>query len=251
MTNPNNSNVQQSSATNRQNTGSILICVIGLLLFLVYVTAIFLFTGIYTPGAICSLVFAIIAFALAFLMPRFSVNKPDAEAVFFGIPMVGFAIYYFFAEIFVSVAFIFFQAVIPFKIVLFIQLVILVAFIIISIVSFTAQRASESKSAERTATATNWAMQSVDVRSIIDQDRARSADPALLSALEHLNDTVTYSDAFGRNYPAIQEVEGRIYATLAQLRDASAQGNDEAEKKVVQQLEALYVERSRKLMLLK
>lgn len=251
MTNPNNPNMRQSAAASKKNTANLRISIIGLLLFLVYAAAIFLFTGVYTPGAICSLVFAIIAFLLTFLMPHFAMKNNDAEAVFFGIPMVGFAIYYFFAEIFVSVVFILFQAVIPFKIVLFIQLVILVAFIIISIVSFTAQRASESKSVERTATASNWAMQSVDVRSILDQDRARSADPALLSALEHLNDTVTYSDAFGRNHPAIQEVEGRIYAALNQLRAFSAQGNDEAEKTVVQQLEALYAERSRKLMVLK
>lgn len=234
-----------------RNRVNVAICVIGFLLFIVYATAIFLFAGVYTPGAMCSVIFAAIAFLLTFLMPRFAVDKPGVEALFFGIPMVGFAVYYFFAEIFVSVVFILFQLTVPFSIVLFVQLVLLVAFVAISIVSFTAQRASSIKSEERRQQAANWDMQTVDLGSIIDTSRMRGADPQLMTALDHLNDTVKYSDAFGRNHPAIFEVESRINAKLAQLRDSASRGDFQSERIQIQELETLYAERSRKLMLVK
>ncbi|MBT1174060.1 hypothetical protein JS530_00750 [Bifidobacterium sp. LC6] len=242
---------QQPSGKQPFGKTNMVICIIGLLLFIVYAAAIFLFTGVYTPGAICSLVFAVIAFALTFLMPKFAVNKPGVEAVFFGIPMIGFAVYYFFAEIFVSVVFILFQQVVPFKIVLFIQLVILIAFLIISIVSFTAQRASAKKSEERRQQAATWDLQTVDIGSVIDLTRMRGGDPQLMAALDHLNDTVKYSDAFGRNHPAILEVESRIMAKVQQLRDSASRGDFQSERMQVQELEALYAERSRKLMIVK
>ncbi|MBT1177634.1 hypothetical protein [Bifidobacterium callimiconis] len=228
-----------------------IICIIGFLLFIVYAVAIYLFSGLYTPGAVVSLVFAVIAFLLTFLMPRFAVERPDIEAVFFGIPMIGFAVYYFFAEIFVSVVCIWLQKIIPFKISLFIQLVLLVLFLIITIVSFTAQRASASASAERHQTAMTWAVQTVDIQSLIDENRMRGADPNLLHALEHLNDTVKYSDAFGRNNPAIMEVEQRIGGKMGELRDASSRGDTVTMTRAIQELENLYMERRRKLMLIK
>lgn len=238
-------------AAGKMGLANILTCVIGLLLFLVYATAMLLFTGVHTPTAFISMGFALVAFVLAFLMPKFAVERPNIEAVFFGIPMIGFAVYYFVAEVFISAVFIFFQQVISWKIALFAQLVILVAFVIISIVSFTAQRATASKSEERRQQAVSWGMQTVDIGSIIDTSRMRGADDQLMDMLDHLNDTAKYSDAFGRNHPAIVEVEGRINMKLAQLRDSASRGDFQSERAQVQELEALYAERSRKLMLIK
>ena len=125
------------------------VAIIGALIFLVYCVALFLFSGIFTSTAAVSLVFVVIAFLATFAIPRVAIKHPDVEAVFFGIPMMGFAVYYFFAEIFVSAVFIAFQEHISFKIALFIQLIILVAFVIISIVSFTAQSSIAQRSEDR------------------------------------------------------------------------------------------------------
>lgn len=244
--------VQQTSETPKKpKTGNVVMLSIGLLLFLVYAVGVFLFTGVYTATGVCSIIFALVAFVLAFLMPKFAAKGGDIQAVFFGIPMMGFAVYYFFAEVFVSVVFLLFQTLISFKIALFLQLVILVAFLVISIISFTAQRTSAANSQARTSQAANWGMQTVDVQTIVEQAKIKGGSPALMEALDHLEDTVRYSDPFGRNMPAIQEVEGRIYAKLSELRGIAECGDEPSEMAVIQQLEALYAERSRKLMLLK
>lgn len=227
------------------------VCAIGLLLFIVYAALILLFTGIYTPTAICSIVFALVAFVAAFLTPKLVIKHPDVQAMFFGIPLISFAVYYFFAEIFVSVVFIFFQEHVPFKVALFLQLVLLVAFLIVEIVSLMAQRTSSEQSAARREEAVAWDMQTVDVSTILDESRMRGADAALLNALEHLAETVRYSDAFGHDHPAIREVEARITAKLQDLRAAGSRGDFQSERMLVQELENLYAERSRKLLLIK
>lgn len=65
------------------NKGSIIVAVIGLLLFIVYALAIYLFSGLFTNVAIVSFVFAVIAFVLAFTIPRIAMRNSDVEAVFF------------------------------------------------------------------------------------------------------------------------------------------------------------------------
>ncbi|MBW3083670.1 hypothetical protein [Bifidobacterium phasiani] len=236
----------------RPRTGSAVIGVIGMLLFVVYALAIFMFSGVYTSVGICSIVFAVIAFLLLFLTPQFMFKKrPDIEAVFFGIPLASFAAYYFLAEIFVSMVFLGFQSVIPFNIALFLQVVLLVAFVIIALVSVTAQQASAQQSEDRRSQAVAWSLQSVDIRSIIDSNRMHGADAALLEALDHLSETITYSDAFSHDNPAIKEVEGRITARMRDLQSAAANNDFLTERRLVQELENLYAERSRKLLLVK
>lgn len=236
----------------KPRTGGLVIGIIGILLFVVYATAVFLFTGVYTSVGVCSIGFTVIAFLLLFLTPQFiSKRNPDAEAMFFGIPVAGFAVYYFIAQIFVSAVFLAFQSVIPFNIALFLQLVLLVAFVIITLVGATAQHSSAQQSAERRDQAVTWNMQAVNIRSIIDENQRRGASTDLLEALDHLAETITYSDAFNHNHPAIKEVEGRINARVDDLRKASSRGDFQTELTLVQELESLYAERSRKLLLVK
>lgn len=236
---------------NKLNKGSIIVAVIGLLLFIVYALAIYLFSGLFTSVAIVSFVFAVIAFVLAFTIPRIAIRNSDVEAVFFGIPMISFGIYYFIAEIFVSAIFIGFQNHLPFEIVLFVQVVLLVAFVIISIVSFTAQKASSQQSQERRQEATVWNMQTVDIQSLVDSCRANSQDQNLGRALEHLSETIRYSDPFSGGNPAIAEIENRIAGKTSDLQMVCNSGDAASAMALVQELENLYKERSRKMLLIK
>lgn len=233
------------------NKGALIVAVIGLLLFLVYALAIYLFSGLFTTNAIVSFVFAIVAFVCAFALPRIAVRKPDIEAVFFGIPMMSFGVYYFIAEVFVSAIFIGFQNVLPFEAVLFIQVVLFVAFLIVSIVSFTAQNASAQQSTQRREAATNWNVQTIDIQSLVDNCRAQGSDPALCKSLEHLSETVRYSDPFSGGNPAIAEIEARIAGKMSDLQVACSSGGTQTALTLVQELENLYKERSRKMLLIK
>lgn len=231
--------------------GNIAVAIIGFLLFALYCTGIFLFVEFFTSTAYVSFGFTVVAFILTFIMPRIAVNRPDIEAVFFGIPMIGFATYFFIAQIFVGVVLIFFQSVVSWKIAFFIQLVLLIAFLVVSVVSFTAQRASARQSEERREQVAAWNMQTVDIQALIDSCKMAGADAAIMQSLDHLADTVRYSDPFSGGHPAIQEVESRISGKMFDLRSACTSGNYEVAHTLVQEIENLYAERSRKLLMIK
>lgn len=231
--------------------GNIAVAIIGLLLFALYCAGIFLFVEFFTSTAYISFGFTVVAFVLTFIMPRIAISRPDIEAVFFGIPMMGFATYFFFAQIFVGVVLIFFQSAVSWKTALFIQLALLVAFLVISVVSFAVQRASERQSEERKEQVASWNMQTVDVQSLIDLCKIAGADAATMQSLNHLADTVRYSDPFSGNHPAIQEVESRISGKMFDLRSACTSANYEVAHTLIQEIENLYAERSRKLLMIK
>lgn len=235
----------------KSNKGNLIIVLIGILLFVVYALAIYLFSGLFTLNAIISFAFAIIAFICAFALPRIAIKRPDIEAVFFGIPMISFGIYYFIAEIFVSAVFIGFQTILPFEIVLFVQVVLLAVFLIISIISFTAQKASAEQSEDRRNQVTAWNMQTIDIQSLADSCKSQSADPALTKSIEHLSETMRYSDPFSGGHPAIVEIENRIADKSTQLQVACSSGDTGYAMQLVQELENLYKERSRKMLLIK
>ncbi|MBQ9004325.1 MAG: hypothetical protein IJ087_20995 [Eggerthellaceae bacterium] len=233
------------------STGNLAACAIGLLLFLVYGLAVYLFAGELNSTAFISIGFTVVAFICVFAVPRLVGSRPDIEAVFFGIPLFGFAMYYFFAQIFLSAVFIFFQNVIPGNIAFFIQLVVLVAFIIVTIVSFTAQRSAAQKSDERKEQAANRNIEVIDVKGLVDMCRSKGMSPSTLHALEHLSDTVRYSDPFSGNHPVIVAIEDRISSKMLDLQSACSSGDDAAITGIAQELENLYAERSRKLLLIK
>lgn len=231
--------------------GSIIVAVIGLLLFIVYALAIYLFSGLFTAVASSSFVFAIVAFILAFAMPRIAIRDSDTEAVFFGIPMISLGIYYFIAEIFVSAIFIGFQNYLSFEVVLFVQAILLVAFIIVSIVSFTAQKASSQQSQERRQKVAAWNMQTIDILTLVDSCRANNSDANLSKALDHLSETIRYSDPFSGGNPAIAAIEDRIAGKISDLQMACNSGDAVFAISLVQELESLYIERSRRMLLIK
>lgn len=235
---------------NKLNQGSIIVAVIGLLLFIIYCLALFLFSGLFTTTAIASFVFVVIAFVCAFGMPKIAIKHPDTQAVFFGIPLMGFGTYYFFAEIFVSAVCIGFQNYLDWKIALFIQAVLLVLFLVISIISFTAQRASAEQSEARREEAVVRDMNTIDIQSLVDSCRG-NGDPELARKLQHLSETIRYSDPFSGGHPAIAEVENRIAGKVSELQFACSSGDTANALRLVQELENLYSERNRKMLLIK
>ncbi|RYQ44136.1 hypothetical protein [Bifidobacterium pseudolongum] len=233
------------------NTVNKTLLIIGGVLYAVYLLAVFLFLFPVTSGAITSIVFATLAFAMTFVMPAVIRTKTSTEAVFFGIPLIGFTSYYFFAELVVSFVFILFQLVIPFNVSLFIQIALLAAYVVVMAISLTAQRTSQRASDERHAEARNWNMQTVEVQSLLNAVRARGGSAQVTTALAHLEDVVRYSDPFSRAIPAVQNVEQRIGLTMQQLQQASALGDEQGELAIIAQLESLYAERGAMLKTLK
>lgn len=236
---------------NKLNRASLITAVIGLLVFVVYATGIYLFTHEFTRNAVVTLAFVVIAFVCTFGMPRIAIRHPDVEAAFFGIPLLGFATYYFFAEIFVSLVFITFQRVLSFEVTLFVQLALFAAFLVIAIISFSAQGSAAAHSDERRRQAASRDLQAIDIQASLDAARGTIADQTLLRELEHLADTVRYADPFNGGHPAILDLEARIASRSNDLRAAIDMQDVEGARALVRELENLYKERASKLLLVK
>lgn len=234
-----------------RSKGNLLVASIFLLIFFVYALVIALFVRTFGATAIVSLVFVVIAFAVAIILPRIAFNRDGLDAVFFGIPILGLGLYYFIAEIFLSAVFIAFQKTVSWKVALLIQVIALVIFVIAAIVGVSAQRTAQSVSEERTFKASVRAVQEADVSALASMAQTMGMDSQLVSALNHLAETVKYSDPFHADHPYIIDVDSRILAAINSIRNAVNAGDSATALTSVAQAEAFYVERRQKLLALK
>lgn len=236
---------QQSTPQRKANT---VLLIVGAVLYVLFLTGVFLFLQPITGTGWVSLVFVTIAFALTFITPAVIKARATTEAVFFGIPIMVFGSYYFFAELVLGLIFLGFQLTVPFSVAFFLQLVLLAVAVVIILVGGTAQRASMERSNAYHMEAQNWNAQTIDVRTLLDTQRQQGASPQLIAAYDHLAETIQYSDPFTRQVPAVQAIEQRIAAASAQLQQASASHDERLQLQLIGQLETMYTQRSRTLM---
>jgi hypothetical protein len=196
-----------------------------------------------------SFAFMCVAFLVQLVAPTFMARRAGLDAVFFGIPVIYLGVFYFFAELFASVVFMTFQGV-GWKAALLVQATLLVIFVVAAIVSIAAQTEAQSISDERRVEATAFKAQYVDIQTMVDQCVGQSSG-SLRNQLEHLSETIRYSDPFGRPDPAIAEVESRISIQTEALKGFCGNGDTEAASGAVADLERLYMERRRRLLLVK
>lgn len=189
------------------------------------------------------------AFAAQLVAPTYMSRKAGLDAVFFGIPIVYLGAFYFFAEMFASTVFMIFPGV-GWKAALLVQITALVIFIVAAIVSISAQSHTQQVSEDRRVEATTFKAQVVDVQGLVD-DCAGSASGDLKKDLGHLSETIRYSDPFGRQAPSVQEVEGRIAGSMQELKIACGSGETEQARQLIADLEKLFMERRRKLLVVK
>ena len=235
----------------KPRTGTIAAATIGIILFAIYALAIYFFAGELNACAWVSILFTAIAFVLTFAMPRVIGDRPDVQAVFFGIPLFGLTTFYFLAQIFLGAVFIFFQNYISLEVAFFVQVVLLALFVIVFIVSYSAQKTSAQKSDERRVQAVTRDIHVIDAKSLLDEYRTVGQNPDVIKALEHLSEAIRYSDPISNGHPAIAEIDARIAAQTDNLRMACAAGDDAAILQQTQLLENLYAQRSRTLLVVK
>ena len=169
----------------------------------------------------------------------------DAETVFFGIPLIQFSIFYFFAELFASAVFMFFQSFVDIKIPLLVQTVLLAAFVIIAIAAVAGRDATKAiKDDVKTKVAALKGM-GVDVEMLA----SAAQDPELRARLKKLAESIRYSDPMST--PAIEDVEQRIHMTINELRVYCEQGDKPSALEAISRLDLMLVERNKKLMLSK
>lgn len=209
--------------------------------FVVYNLLIFLFLKPQTPVFWISYGFMVLAFGLQILGMYLSFKEFSVQAVFFGIPLAQFTLFYFCAEFFMSFVFMLFQA-ITWKIPLFLQLLLLAVYAVVAIVSVATRDASVAAKDRVQQSAAVMRVSTIDIEMLRDEAR----DPELKNQLRRLAEAVRYSDPMTNDFVA--DVDARIRQETMALQTYCEDGDTAAAKESCGKLQRLYVERNKKLM---
>lgn len=211
------------------------------IIFVIYNIAVFLIMTPSTAVFWVSWGFMLLAFALQILGMYLSFKDFTCEAVFFGIPLAQFTLYYFFAELFMSTVFMIFQD-INVKIPGFLQLVLLAVYAVVAIVSVGARDAAVGIKNDYDHKTKDQKLKAIDIEILRDEVK----DPELKKQLGRLAEAVRYSDPMTN--AAVADVDGRITLEVMTLQAACEDGDVEGAKVSCAKLQHLYVERNKKLL---
>lgn len=209
--------------------------------FVVYNLIIFLFMKPQSPVFWISYGFMVLAFGLQILGMYLSFKEFSVQAVFFGIPLAQFTLFYFFAELFMSFVFMIFQQ-ITWKVPLVLQIVLLAVYAVVAIVSVATRDVAVAAKDKVQNSAAAMRMNTVDVEMLRDDAK----DPELKKMLGRLAEAIRYSDPMTNE--AVADVDARIRQETFALQTYCEDNDVNSAKDSCSKLQRLYVERNKKLL---
>lgn len=189
------------------------------IVFLVYNLFVFILCKPQTAAFWISYVFMLIAFGAIIASMFLAAKSLDVETIFFGIPLMQFALFYFIAELFASIVFMLFQNHISYKIPLLVQVLLLAVFLIFAIFSIAGRDATKAVKEDYKNKISS--IKSLGVR--VEVMANSTDDPELKAKLKRLAENIRYSDPMTND--AIADVEARIYRSISEL-DMACQDRD-------------------------
>ncbi len=229
----------------KSNKPSIMFGAIYAIIFAVYNLLVFLIFKDLTAVFWISWVFMLIAFGLHVACTFSVVKNANVKAVFFGIPLLSFSLYFVCAELFASLVFMIFRENCPVKVAVAVQVILLAAFLVVAIVSILTRDTV-------TEIADNVKKKSAHIQGLavdVEMLMTRSTDIAVTEKLRKLHDTIQYSDPMTNEAVAMQDQ--MIMQYMTQLRMTFDDGNMAAVAETCDKLELLFMERNKKLMISK
>ena len=224
---------------------SLMLGMIYLVIFLIYNLLIFLvFKGFNTVFWV-SYGFMLAAYLLHIACVFSIVKNLSVRAVFFGIPLSSFSVYFVAAELFTSLVFMFFRRLASVKVSVVVQAILLCVFIVIALISIMTRDAVQNVDTRIKENVSFIKGINVDVEMLLQ----RSSDAEVKGALKKLSETIKYSDPMSNNVVATQEQ--MIMQYMAELRVAFDAGNMDTVKELCSKIELLFIERNKKLMVSK
>lgn len=229
----------------QKKKSGLMLALIYLVIFVAYNLVIFLVFKNFNAVFWISYGFMLLAY-LIHIGCIFSIAKnPNVKALFFGIPLGSFSIYFVFAELFTSLVFMIFKANASVKVTILIQALLLCVFVVIAIVSIMTRDAVHNVDQKIKENVNFIKGINVDVEMLIQ----RSTSPEATGALKKLSETIKYSDPMTNSVVATQEQ--MIMQYMAELRTVFDSGDMNTVKELCSKIELLFVERNKKLMISK
>lgn len=169
----------------------------------------------------------------------------SVKALFFGIPLASFSIYFVCAELFTSLVFMIFREQASVKVTVVIQALLLCAFAVVAIVSIMTRDAVSNVGKKIKENVSFIKGMNVDVEMLMQ----RSTNPEVTNELRKLSEVIKYSDPMTNSTVAMQEQ--MIMQNMVELRTVFDAGDMEKVKETCTKLGLLFVERNKKLMISK
>ncbi|MDD6097984.1 MAG: hypothetical protein PUB66_04570 [Oscillospiraceae bacterium] len=185
------------------------------------------------------------AFAVDIGVTVFSFKTLDTEAVFMGIPLLSFSIFYFFAELFASTVFMLFRNHASTKLTVSIQLIMLLIYVIFAALALLSRDAVQGIENDIKTKVAGIKNLSVDVKILEDQ----CMDGELKGELHKISEAIKYSDPMTTD--AVGELDELIKSKVTELKFQCNSNNKAAALQICYQLNSYISERNQRLILSK
>ena len=229
----------------QKKKNGLMLALIYLVVFVAYNLVVFLVFKNFNAVFWISYGFMIVAY-LIHIGCAFSIAKnTNVKALFFGIPLGAFSIYFVLAELFTSFVFMIFKSNASVKVTIVIQALLLCVFAVVAIVSIMTRDTVHNVDQKIKENVNFIKGINVDVEMLMQ----RCTNPETTGALKKLSETIKYSDPMTNSVVATQEQ--MIMQYMAELRTVFDSGDMNSAKELCAKIELLFVERNKKLMISK
>lgn len=172
-------------------------------------------------------------------------RNTSVKAVFFGIPLLSFSMFFLCAEFFCSIVFMIFKAMASVTAAVIIQALLLCVFIVVAVISVMTRDTVQNVDNKIKENVNFIKGINVDVEMLMQ----RSTNAEASGALKKLSETIKYSDPMTNSIVAAQEQ--MIMQYMMELRGVFDAGDMNQVKELCGKIELLFIERNKKLMISK
>lgn len=192
-----------------------------------------------------SYAFMCVAFIVNVGVALYSFKALDVEAVFMGIPLLSFTMFYFFGELFISVAFMIFKSYASIQLTVVIQVIYMLLFIIAATVAIMSREIVSGVNKKYDTQSKSIKLLSVEVKILEDQ----CLDKELKTELHKITEAIRYADPMTNEFVA--DLDNIIVGKISELKHQCNNNNKNEALQNCYQLSSYLSERKQKLLLSK
>ena len=186
--------------------------------------------------------FMFIGFAINVGVMFYTFKSGDVEAAFFGIPLISFSIFYFFAELFVSLVFMIFRNKVSIVLPVVVQVILLLIFVLFAALALLARTTVVEKTEDIKAKVSSVKNLSIDVKVLEDA----CMDPQLKNALHKVTEAIRFADPMTND--SVADLDNVIRGKVSELKMYCGANNKDAAMQICNQLVSFISERNMRLM---
>lgn len=192
-----------------------------------------------------SYAFMCVAFLVNVGISLYSFKALDVEAIFMGIPLLSLTIFYFFGELFISLAFMIFKSFASIQLTIAVQTIFMLIFIIASTVAIMSREVVSGVAKDYDTKSKSIKLLSVEVKLLEEQ----CLDKELKTELHKVTESIRYSDPMTN--AAVADLDTIIVGKISELKLHCNSNNKNEALQSCYQLSSYLSERKQKLMLSK